>query len=245
MKKIYLLIVMTMFAMTVRAAVADETMLFFGLNHYEDWTYNRSYIVVDNDAISLDHITLYTGEDGRQYTLESPAFACQGIDSLRVALQCRLAPDNNYSPTKVAPRVELLDADRTVVEARDFTVEPNQFLQTMVVTVAVPVVQQATLLFSAPRAMESENNLPAVKQVQVWAVTAGGTEQPKPGDINGDGNVDVADVNLIINLMLGKANASDFRGNADVTGDGLVDVGDVNQIINMMLGKQTLASLFK
>ena len=57
------------------------------------------------------------------------------------------------------------------------------------------------------------------------------------GDINGDGKVDVSDVNIVINIMLGKTSASSYPGNADVNGDGKVDVSDVNIIINIMLGK--------
>ena len=56
------------------------------------------------------------------------------------------------------------------------------------------------------------------------------------GDVNGDGAVDVGDVNIIVNIMLGKDDAGNYPG-ADVTGDGPIDVGDVNQVINIMLGK--------
>ncbi len=58
------------------------------------------------------------------------------------------------------------------------------------------------------------------------------------GDINGDGKVDVSDVNIIINIMLGKASASNYLGNADVNNDNKVDVSDVNIVINIMLGKE-------
>jgi hypothetical protein len=51
-------------------------------------------------------------------------------------------------------------------------------------------------------------------------------------DINGDGTVDISDVNEVINMMLGKSPAS-----ADITGDGKVDISDVNAVINVMLGK--------
>ena len=61
--------------------------------------------------------------------------------------------------------------------------------------------------------------------------------QQTPGDINGDKKVDIADVNIVINIMLGKAQASDYTGKADVTGDNQVDIADVNAIINIMLGK--------
>ena len=54
------------------------------------------------------------------------------------------------------------------------------------------------------------------------------------GDVTGNGEVDVADVNAIIKIMMGKA-ASDEA--ADVDGDGLVDIKDINMVINLMLGK--------
>ncbi len=57
------------------------------------------------------------------------------------------------------------------------------------------------------------------------------------GDVTGDGEVDIADVNAIINIMLQKNPASDYPGNADVTSDGSVDIADVNAVINIMLGK--------
>ena len=54
------------------------------------------------------------------------------------------------------------------------------------------------------------------------------------GDINGDGIVDIADVNAVINMMLGKQPATDA---ADLDGNGKVDISDVNAVINLMLGK--------
>lgn len=59
----------------------------------------------------------------------------------------------------------------------------------------------------------------------------------KPGDINGDGVVDALDVNIVINIVLGKASASSYPGIADVSGDNTVDVNDVNMVINIILGK--------
>lgn len=57
------------------------------------------------------------------------------------------------------------------------------------------------------------------------------------GDLDGDGQVDVTDVNLAISVMLGTTQASDCKGNPDLNGDGQVDVSDVNGIINIMLGR--------
>lgn len=65
------------------------------------------------------------------------------------------------------------------------------------------------------------------------------TPDPIKGDVNGDGTVDVSDVNLVINMMLGKIVASDeLQVASDVNGDGRVDVSDVNFVINIMLGKR-------
>ena len=59
------------------------------------------------------------------------------------------------------------------------------------------------------------------------------------GDVNGDGMVDVSDVNIVINIMLGKDSADNYDGRAYLTqGDTTVDVSDVNAVINIMLGKE-------
>ncbi len=53
-----------------------------------------------------------------------------------------------------------------------------------------------------------------------------------PGDLNGDGSVDVEDVNLLINMVLGAVPQTDA---ADLNGDGTADVVDVNALINLVL----------
>ena len=63
----------------------------------------------------------------------------------------------------------------------------------------------------------------------------GGGPAYETGDVNGDGKVDVEDVNAVINIILELKSESDYLGNADVTGDGKVDVEDVNAIINIIL----------
>ncbi|MBQ0068676.1 MAG: leucine-rich repeat protein [Bacteroidales bacterium] len=53
-----------------------------------------------------------------------------------------------------------------------------------------------------------------------------------PGDINNDGQIDVADINACINIILG---LQSYEEAADVNGDGAVDVADMNAIINIIL----------
>ena len=66
----------------------------------------------------------------------------------------------------------------------------------------------------------------------------GGPEPGLRGDVDNNGVVDIDDMNLIINIMLHKAEASDYPGQADVDGNGVVDIDDMNIVINIMLHKE-------
>ena len=57
------------------------------------------------------------------------------------------------------------------------------------------------------------------------------------GDVNHDNKVDVADVQLVIEKILGKGTTEICELCADVTGDGNIDVADVSGIIDIVLGK--------
>ena len=82
--------------------------------------------------------------------------------------------------------------------------------------------------------------------VQVQAVLANGKtsewspvvkfttlETAKPGDVNEDGEVNIADVTMLVNVILGNAEAE----NADVNTDGTIDIADVTALVNIILGK--------
>ena len=55
------------------------------------------------------------------------------------------------------------------------------------------------------------------------------------GDLNGDDSVDVSDVSIMIDMVLGKQEQD--LSVADLNGDGNVDVSDVNALIDIVLGK--------
>ena len=77
--------------------------------------------------------------------------------------------------------------------------------------------------------------LPA-RSVSTVVMTLAPKQAGVKGDVNGDGTVDVADVNAAINVILTLEPASKYNGRADVNGDGTVDVADLNAIINTILG---------
>ena len=55
------------------------------------------------------------------------------------------------------------------------------------------------------------------------------------GDVNGDGEVNIADVNCLINVILGQVNADIYEGRAYVNDDEEVNIADVNAVINIIL----------
>ncbi len=57
--------------------------------------------------------------------------------------------------------------------------------------------------------------------------------QDIPGDVNGDGEVNIADVNALIGLILEDAGPMNPR--ADVNGDGEVNIADVNTLIDLVI----------
>ena len=65
--------------------------------------------------------------------------------------------------------------------------------------------------------------------------------EPEPefatGDINGDKAVDGNDLNVLINIILGKDSADNYNGRANVDATGTVDGNDLNALINILLGK--------
>ena len=55
------------------------------------------------------------------------------------------------------------------------------------------------------------------------------------GDVNGDGEVNMTDVTMIVEHVLGQNNSSFIAANADVNGDGSITVTDVAEAVNIIL----------
>jgi hypothetical protein len=65
--------------------------------------------------------------------------------------------------------------------------------------------------------------------------------EPVWGDVNGDGEVNVADVNVLIDVILSGKDKTE--GRSDVNGDGEVGIADVNTLINyILLGPSNISS---
>ena len=58
----------------------------------------------------------------------------------------------------------------------------------------------------------------------------------RTGDVNGDGEVNVSDINMLINIMMSGIADYDMSRRSDVNYDGEVNISDINVLINHILG---------
>ena len=56
------------------------------------------------------------------------------------------------------------------------------------------------------------------------------------GDANGDGEINIADINMLINILLGGFANYDVKQRCDVNYDGELNIADINGIIDILLG---------
>lgn len=98
------------------------------------------------------------------------------------------------------------------------------------------IYQNATL-YVPQQSLEIYRQTDGWMQFQnIEGIDTGDDPEPVVGDLNNDGKVDVSDVNIAINIILGSETDEDIKAKADVTGDEKVDVSDVNALINIILG---------
>ena len=55
------------------------------------------------------------------------------------------------------------------------------------------------------------------------------------GDVNGDGEVNIADVNVIIDIILGRTVDEKTLERADVNEDSEINIADVNAVLDIIL----------
>ena len=77
------------------------------------------------------------------------------------------------------------------------------------------------------------NSIEAYQTTPYWYKFAHieGWNSARPGDVNGDGEVNISDISDIIDVILG----GNMLPGADVNGDGEVNIADINSIIDIIL----------
>ena len=75
-----------------------------------------------------------------------------------------------------------------------------------------------------------------------WQIVEMDNETVLRGDVNGDGDVNISDINVVVNIILGATMNDETMERADVNGDHQVNIADLNEIINIILGGGTPTS---
>lgn len=75
------------------------------------------------------------------------------------------------------------------------------------------------------------------EQFQNWATVDVDFDDEVTGDLNGDGRVDIDDVNIIINIILENYDVNECASNPDLNGSGAIDIEDMNMILNIILAQ--------
>ncbi len=204
----------------------------FGSINYEGWVYdNNAGTAITTQNINNRRIVLLTTVQNNVTALISPTIDCTGYDSLRIEMMCQMLQPT-YDATLLAVTAQLTDirGDEKALGVMNFGYGDTE--QTITTTLALPESDDANyrLRFTAPNA--NKDNCAAVMRVRVYGITG------VTGDVNGDGLVDVDDINILINIILHKDDAENYGQRAYVTGGEFVDIADINKVINIVLHKE-------
>ncbi len=60
-------------------------------------------------------------------------------------------------------------------------------------------------------------------------------KSPTSGDVNGDGEISIKDIAMIVNYILGITDTDFVMANADINNDGEIDIKDINDIVLVIL----------
>ena len=200
----------------------------FSSEDFAGWIYTNPAIPLNQSSILNNRIVLYTTSTGLQLTLTSPDFSCFGgqVINMRVTWITDQWRDSGFDVNKVALTAALLDANGVAVDS--VTAIPVNVSRTNYLNMSITVprgMTSAALRFASWKA--NVNNCGAGREIAITSVLK--------GDVNLDGEITIADINAIIQVILGGQVSDDLRGRADVNEDKEVTVADINSVIDLIV----------
>ena len=216
------------------AAVAQDVPQ-FNRDDYEGWIYNNPTIALNTSNIASGKIVLYIDRNGKALSLISPAFSCDGMDSITAHIDwyTRYFSNSDFVLSRTALTLAIDDAQGTPLDsATIIPTTPGVSAHMLNYSIAVPAEADSIRLrlVSWQGTVESSG---AVREAVFQAISSS-SQQPQWGDVNGDGNVNVADVTWLIQKVLNGIE-DDEVARSDINHDGSVNVADVTKLISIVL----------
>jgi len=202
----------------------------FSSKSYSGWTYNHSTVVLNAENITKNNIVLYVSASGKVLMLTSPRFECEGGETINIYMRWMADQwqDEGFVPENTALTVGVLDDEGTVRDSVTYTPVTLSRSNYINILVNIPTgMTSARLRFVCWKATVSNCN--AIRKMELTLVEPGIT-----GDVNGDGEVSIADVNAIVDMIL----SGTYEVSGDVNGDGEVTVADVNAVVDIILASK-------
>ena len=221
MKRLLILLIAVHAVVLCKAQVPQ-----FSPREFSDWTYSNPAIELTQSNILANRIVLYTTSEGLQLTLTSPLFTCHPGQAINMTVTWITDQwqSEGFNVSKVALTATLLDASGAPVDSVTYVPTSVSRTNTLDLSLVVPRGQtSARLRFASWSADVNSNG--AVRQIVMTSALT--------GDVNLDGEVTVADVNAVLDVILG-ADDEALRRRADVDGDGEVSVADVNRVVDII-----------
>lgn len=196
---------------------------------FQDWVYTNPGIELNQDNIQANRIVLYTNSEGRPLTLISPMFDCrtgQTID-MTITWVTRFWSSEDFVVYKAGLTAAIINQDGVALDSVTFT--PVTLKRENEVKLSLYVshgIKNARLRFASWKA----------DIVSSGAIRVMVADSYFKADVNGDGEVSLADVNAIIDVILGATGDDGLASRADVNDDGEVSLADINAVIDVIVG---------
>ena len=137
-------------------------------------------------------------------------------------------PDPNPGSSSSVFRMELnyIESNQEVA-IRFFDEGSSDALFNSVLNIDLDRLNNSWAGFSAVTGMSTQNH-----DIRTWMLNAATPPDNLPGDINEDGNIDVVDIVLVINIILDDA---PYNQLADMNNDNVINVVDIVAMVNLIL----------
>ena len=204
----------------------------FSFEEYHDWIYSNPGIELNETNIRNNRIYLYTNSQGQALTLTSPRFDCQagGTIHMDITWVTDQWQTEGFVADKVALTAAIVNEQGVALDSVTYTPTAASLSRTNYVVLDLTVPHgtggKARLRFASWRADVKSNG--AVRKIAATVELR--------ADVNNDGEVTVADVNAVVDGILGEQTDQHLIDRLDVNRDGEVTVADVNVVIDAILG---------